>query len=82
MAGTLLPASGLGGPGAWLTAPSGSPAQDVLHLTGGVGWGDHRSPRQCVTGVNKRPGARRTCPPVTCPGGRAEEHGGPPGSEG
>lgn len=43
MAGTLLLASGLGGPGAWLTAPSGSPAQDVLRLTGGGG-GESQEP--------------------------------------
>lgn len=56
MAGTLLLASGLGGPGAWLTAPSGSPAQDVLHLKVGWGWGDHRSPCPCVTGGNSTQG--------------------------
>lgn len=35
----------------------------VPHRWGGGG--DHRSPCPCVTGGNKRPGARRTCPPVT-----------------
>ena len=64
MAGTLLLASGLGGPGAWLTAPSGSPAQDVLHLKVGWGWGDHRSPCPCDR-WEQRPGAKRTCLPVT-----------------
>lgn len=70
MAGTLLPASGLGGPGAWLTAPSGSPAQDVLHLTGGVGVGGSQEPPSVCDRCEQAPRGQADMPACDVPRGK------------